>query len=476
MTSSRFHPAPALPWHPDKKLVVLLFLACLFILTPMTASDRSTATPDFTFGNASFYNLNEGDTISYMGKEISLSGIDKQFSEFKIENKVVRLKVSKLSTPTIVEGLRIYLADNAYVKSLTNSERIHGLLVKDALISVSDASSPLLNPNRYAFPISTQDGYEWKLGESSHMFAYLGPRWNDRTRFRAHEGIDFDMHDGRGIEKHPVVAVEDGDVEWALRELGGDQNEGSVLIRSASQPNIYYVYKHLYSKLMFVNDGDTVRKGDTIGYIWGDGIWGHLHFSIVFRDTTPAYHDRYTNSINMFPQMYELWTGSSQGTHLPRTEGSFDFGRIKGESGNIRYNLAYSPVLGYGWEIDDWCPAEVLEAIPYESDKGFIFLKKTSHEGSRAEAVNPRDHFEFVVDVEDGVYAVSLLVGDYYNESYQRVEVQGTDFGTFDLEEAVVEWTDEKQVSVEGGKLRVRIYYKEDRGAALCHLKFARQG
>lgn len=430
---------------------------------------------DFTFGNAAFYNLKIGETVNYMGRSVTLESSTRQFCDFSVDGKKARLMVSRLSLPVLVDGLRLYLAHNAHVKGLTDDNSVHGLLTKDALLCLSDASVPLLAPDSYTFPISRRDGYRWPMGEESHMFGYLGPRWNDKTRFRSHEGIDFNMHDGRGIKKHPIVAVEDGAVVWSLRELGGDQNEGCILIKSALNPDIYYVYKHMYSKYMYVSDGDPVKKGDILGYVWGDGMWGHLHFSIVRRDVPPQYRGRYENSLNIFPQMHELWSGIS-GEGLPVfTEGDFDFGRIKGESGNVRYNIAYTPVTGYGWLIDDWCAAGNLEAIPYEQAEGFVLLKKVVHEDSRAEAVNPEDYFDFEVNVENGAYDVKVLVGDYYQRSFQRVDIEGVDFGTWDLGRGVVKWTPRQEVEVEDGKLTVRIHLQPEQRAGICRLIFARR-
>jgi hypothetical protein len=425
------------------------------------------------FGNGFFYDMRVGDSLSFGKTTIALESVTRQFCVFTVAGRRVDIKVSKLTPPVIAGGLRLFVADNHYVKSLTDDPDVHGLLTKDALVCLSDASLPLLDPAAYTFPISRRDGYVWDMGENSYTFSYLGPHWNDKSRFRSHEGTDLDMHDGRGIEKHPIVAVEDGVIEWSLRELGGDKNEGCVLLRSASNPGIHYVYKHLYSRSVTVNAGERVRKGDFIGYIWGDGMWGHLHFAVVQRDTVPAYQGRYTNTLNAFAYLCQLWNGTPDAVPRVHTAGTFHFGRLKGASRNVRYAQAYTPSLGYGWLIDDWCGADNLEAIPYDT-VGFIKLQRTVHAGSRAECTNPTDYYDFRVRVENGTYSLRVLVGDYYEKSFQRVEAHGSDLGTRTLDKGEVAWTNAHTVDVRDGFLTVRIFYADHVSAGISALEFRR--
>ncbi len=426
------------------------------------------------FGNSSFFDMRVGESVTYRHATIVLNSVDRQFADVQVDGRQVRLKVSKLTLPVELNGIRLSVADNQYVKHLSDDASVHGLLSKDALLCVSDASRPLLDPDRYVFPISRRDGYTWPMGEDSHMFAYLGPHWNNPARFRSHEGIDFDMHDGRGIEKHPVVAIEDGVVAWSLASgLSPDNNEACVLIKSAANRDTYYVYKHLYAKRIAVTRGMVVQRGTPLGYIWSDGIWGHLHFAVVHSNTVPDYPNRYVNTVNVFPHLHELWCGPSRRPAPVFTHGEFAFGRLKGASRNVRYAHAYTPVLGCGWRIDHWCGADVLEAVPFENE-GFILLKKVVHQHSRAACTNPDAYYEFAVDVEPGVYTIAVLVGNYYDRSHQRVVAEHVELGTFSLGKGVVAWTERREVSVTGTTLTLRIYYDETVGAGICKLSFAK--
>ena len=456
-----------LPW-------VFTILLLLAMPERMHSTQLSPSEPAFTFGHGAFFDLDIGDEVVFQGRRVKLTGGNRQFCELTVDSHPIRLKVSKLTLPIEIEGIRVFVADNRYTKDLTDDTEMRGLLTREVLLCLSDASKPLLDATRFSFPISLRDGFQWRMGEESHMFAYLGPSWNNPNRFRSHEGIDFDLHDARGMERHPILALEESVVVGVWRDLGGDGNEGCIILGSATNPKIYYVYKHLWSSSMSASVGDSVRTGEALGYTWGDGIWGHLHFSIVHRETVPGYRDRYQHCVNSFPALHALWTETNGQPDIVRAEGDFDFGRLKGGSGNIRYNLAYTPVLGYGWLIEDWCGAEVLPAIPFGSDRGFILLQEVVHSRTRAEAKNPLDHYVFAIDVLPGEYQVKVLVGDYYNDSWQKVVVQDQDFGTYKLEAGAVAWTPEQRVSVSTGQLLVRIHYPQDGRAGIARLVFKR--
>jgi hypothetical protein len=104
-------------------------------------------------------------------------------------------------------------------------------------------------------------------------------------------------------------------------ETTGDDNEGCIIIRSKSQPKIYYIYKHMYDRSMLVKPGQSVEAGEILGYIWGDWKWSHLHIALVCPEKPIEYGQRYHNLLNCFCQLYELWHGDLQLHGVSRTKG-----------------------------------------------------------------------------------------------------------------------------------------------------------
>ena len=72
------------------------------------------------------------------------------------------------------------------------------------------------------------------------------------------------------------------------------------------------------------------------------------------------------------------------------------------------------------------------------------------------------DHFDFGIAVPNGRYAVNLLLGAVNNPTWQRVEVEGISFGTYELSANHLSWTRERNVSVDDGRLTIRIHLKDD--------------
>lgn len=429
--------------------------------------------PTYAWGNAIYVDLSVGDAFSFLGKDIALLRIENQRAVVRIGATEVRLTRVERALPSVVEGARVFLADNRNVKSLTTDPDVHGLLQRDALLCLSDASKPLLDPARYAFPISREDGYGWSMEEASAIFAYYGIPWSPSKGagyLRSHEGIDFNLHDGRGIEKHPQVAIEDGVAHW-VKVTNAD--EACAAIQSASDPNIYYIYQHLCNRLLRVADGQAVAKGQAIAYNWGDGSWGHLHLAVTHRPTPPTYEDRYTNVLNVFPQMYELWHGDLAPRPRVWTRGRFAFAHPKAQVENKLHLSAYNDINGYGWRIADWCAAGAMQRHPYNS--GSIAFKKTLHAGHPAEARNPEDHYAFEVAVEPGAYAVSAQVGDVLRPTWQRVGFNRADAGLFELAPAQLAWTDEIEIDIPDGRLVLRIALRDDETyAGISQLHFAK--
>lgn len=419
----------------------------------------------YTWGNATYVDCFVNESIEFSGKKITLVSLENNFCTVRVGSVDERLVVARRSLPVVIEGIRIFIADNKNVKNISTDSEYHGLMKHDAFICLSDASQPLLDPERYIFPISRQDGYHWHMEESSHMFSYYGyssymkKAYNlseGEKYFRSHEGIDFNLHDARGIEKHPLVAIEAGTVRMVHQ---ANKDEMCVIIESESDPGIYYIYKHIYVKHYYVKEGQHVKKGDMLAYIWGDNVWGHLHFAVVKQGSLPEYNKRYTNLLNCFPHMYELWHGDL--TSRPRVwkEGQFSFAHDKWQVENKLRMAVYDEIVGYGWRIEDWCTAGALELYPDKS--GCLPLQKIMHKGALAECENPHNFYDFEVAVEKGSYIVSAKVGEMEESSWQKVTFNGVEAGTFELVAGEFQGTETKTVKVLDGRLIVRIELKD---------------
>ena len=186
-----------------------------------------------------------------------------------------KLKPARAPLPAVLAGVRVFIADSRPVAScaadrFTTCRHVHGALTGDALLCLSHADQPLLDPARHTFPIDRSEGYWWPMNEGSPMFAWYGPN-------RSHEGIDFDLHDARGLRRHALVAVEDGTVR-----LARNRRNGTISLESLAQPGLWYIYQHTDGgqDSFLVREGQPVSRGQRLAYIWGDWRWGHLHFAV----------------------------------------------------------------------------------------------------------------------------------------------------------------------------------------------------
>ncbi|MDX1283900.1 MAG: M23 family metallopeptidase, partial [Draconibacterium sp.] len=385
------------------------------------------------------------------------------FNYLRVKNDTFWIKVSRRSIPVFSNGIRIFMADNQNVKNITTDNNIHSLLQKDALICLSDANKPLLSEKDYCFPVSYNDGFFWKMEEDSHMFSYLGlTEWKGKSYYRSHEGIDINLHDARGIEKHLLVAVEDSRVVWVEnKNLDEAGKEACILLESSSQPGIYYVYKHLYNKKVFVKKGDELVCGEPIGAIWGDQIWGHLHFAIVKSDTIPTYEKRYNGLINFFPHLHELYYNESFAINRYFSKGRIKFGQQRDINGNEKNNLAYESYVGKGWKLGMWNIADKLEWCA-KGNQGNVRLSKILFKNEKARRKNPENWYDYEINVRNGNYRIRANIGDLEKPTWQKVSFEGLPTSTYTLKAGEFKWTAERVVKVTDGKLTVRIYIDEN--------------
>ena len=418
--------------------------------------------PDFTWGNASYFNLNVGDSIFFNDTEIKLLKLNNHFNQLKIGTDTVWIKVSRRTLPNVLNKIRIFVADNKNVKAINPDKQTHGLMKKDALVCVSNVDLPLLDNNNYFFPISFNDGFLWSTEEDSYMFSYTGLPARKSKEAAVHAGIDFDLHDARGIKKHWIIAIENSKVVWIEdKNLDKAGKEVCILLESESQPGIYYLYRHLNNNNIEIKSGQNLEKGEPMGTIWGDEIWGCLTFSVIKSDTIPLYSDINHNVINCFPQIFELYFQQSTGFTKSFTKGIISFGKIRSQNGNQKNASAFENYTGKGWILDKWNITDKVDWFTRGND-GNVRLRKTLFEGTAAKCTNQNDFYEYEINVPLGVYRIRAKMGDVSLPTWQKIAFEGVDAGELSKGAGQFAWTSEKVVKVNDGKLTVRIYVDEN--------------
>lgn len=448
---------------------LLLYFAC-------GLKSQNPTTPDFNWGNASYFNINLGDTIFYNNTEIKLLRLENHFNWLKIGDDTICIKVSRRTLPEQVGKLRVFVADNKRVKALSAESELHGLLKKDALICLSDADLPLLDPNKYLFPVSFNNGFTWSGEEDSYMFSYFNSTERNLLKTTTNPGIDFDLQDARGIEKHWISAIENSTVVW-VENKNQDKSgkEACVLLQSESQPDIYYAYHHLYNKNLEVKKGQKLLRGEIIGTIWGDETWGHLTFSVIKSDTIPTIPDFEKNVVNCFPQIFELYYKNLSGFPKNFAKGRIFFGKNRLQNGNQKNSLSFEYYSGKGWQLGKWNIADKVDWVP-KGNEGNVRLSKTLFDGSKAKCTNPLNWFDYEISVHNGVYRIRAKLGDLKISSWQKIDFEGVNAGTFSLVEGEQKWTNERIVKVNDGKLTIRIYVDEnnEKVAGISEIVFQR--
>ncbi len=438
---------------------------------------QENSTPDFIWGNASYFNINIGESVFYNQTEIKLIQIYNHFNLLQVGTDSVWLKVSRRTLPEPIKNLRIFVADNRNVKAITDDNDIHGILKKDALICLSDINQPLLDSYNFVFPVSFNDGFTWSTEQDRHLFSYLGKtELNGMNFYRSHDGIDFDLNDAKGIEKHWIVAIENSKVVWIEEDSDEQENRSvSVLLESQLNRGIYYFYSRLYHRNLEVKKGQNVLRGELIGTAWGDYSRGFVHFSVIKSDTVPAYQQHTFNVVNFFPQIYELYSGSSQRLSKSFVKGTIVFGSNQVKYADQKNTLAFEEYSGKGWILGKWNTADKIPSVS-KGEQSNARLNKILFAGTAAECRNPQNWFDYQINVRNGVYRIRAKVGDIQLPTWQKIEFEGINAGTLSLGKGEFRWTSERAVKVTDGKLTVRIFIDETQNtiAGISQIVFQR--
>ncbi len=456
-----------------KKVYLIIFLYSSVLLS-LQAQESNV--PDYKWGNASYFNMNIGETVYYGNTEIKLIALQNHFNQFKVGDDTLWIKVSRRSLPVVKGKLRIFVADNKNIKALTEDPEIHGLLTKDALVCISFSEESLLDPKKFTFPISFNDGFIWEGEEDNYLFSYMGlNECYGEKKYRSYPGIDFDLEGARGMEKHWIIAPENSTVVWINENRDEvDNRQASVLLQSESNPWIYYFINQLYKRNLEVREGQKMLRGELIGTAWGEGNRCYVQFSVIKSDTIPSFEPCNFQVLNFFPQLFELYYRNSPRFSKSFEKGTIKFGRDSGKKGSAN-TFAFEEYIGKGWILGKWNIADKVESVE-KGASGNVRLKRIFFANTPAECLNPNKWYDYEINVRNGTYRIRAKTGDLLVPTTQRIAFEGINSGTFSLNKGELKWTSERIVKVTDGKLTVRIYLDDSNelSAGISEIVFQR--
>ena len=455
----------------NKKKAVLILFFTVFLLR----TEAQENLPCFIWGNASFFNLTVGESFLFGNREIQLLELENHFNKIRIDADTVWIKTSRRNLPVTTGEIMVYVADNKNVKSLASNSEIHGLLQKDALIAVSYSNKPLLDFDKYVFPVNFNDGFSWNFDTDRYLFSWL---WKDENQgenfYRSHEGIAFDMSDVGSAKKHWSTAIESSRVVWINNRAVDRRTQIScVLLESASQPGIYYVYDNLNTRSLEIKTGQKLIQGEILGTASNEDSNGFLQFAVIKSDTVPSYAGRYNNTVNFFPQLSQLYYRQTYVFPRNFSKGVVNLGVLNSENGAIGNINAFEDYSGKGWLLGKW---NIADRIEYVSDghTGNARLKHKLFTGTPAECINLAGFYDYEISVPNGSYRIRAKLGDMEFASWQTIMFEGVEVATVSLSPGEYKWTGEQIVKVTDGHLTVRIFVDttENKPAGISEIVF----
>ena len=269
------------------------------------AFNNKLSTDEFLIVNPEFTNANN---LLSVGQKVSIALIapildivveknvvedmDKPYSTIEKEDSNMDSGTSSVETEGVNGLQRVtekiqYINGQAQPAYISNvevlKEPVNKVVVKGTKVSYSSSGSS----NTYTGSISpsvSSGSWAWPTISPYIITSYFEYRWG-----RLHEGIDIS---GCGFGS-PIYAVESGTV---LSTVSGCSNYGSIYDSCGDyfgnhvwiqHPNgVYAVYAHMTSGLA-VSPGQTVSKGQVIGYMGSSGssTGTHLHFGVFYGGT-----------------------------------------------------------------------------------------------------------------------------------------------------------------------------------------------
>ena len=274
-------------------------------VTPADAGRIQYSTQQFVYldvGESHTFRLKDGSERQVRLKSVaehkdSVIGLLRRADvAVEIDGKPLDLVCEPYRMPTEHNGLRIQ-AD-------TTSGWVN--MPKRVQFSLWDASDPILNVQRFVFPLPRYRLFSH--GTQGHNEpVHLGDRDGDPDGQRFYHDYGFDLAGFEG--KEPVVSCIDGTV------LLADPPSGTLAIED--DRGIVVHFGHLDSILPAIRPGAKVSRGQNVGVVGRKGASGnfsHLHVGI-FLSPDRFREDRPCRAINLYPWLVEAYRHAA-GTKL----------------------------------------------------------------------------------------------------------------------------------------------------------------
>lgn len=437
-----------------KGKLLIFYMLCRFF----AAGQQNEVSPEFTWGNGRFFNLNIGETVTFLNFEIKLLKIDGRTNLLKVNNDTVQLYASGRTLPLETSGLKLFAADNKTLKIISDNKQIHNNLKKDLLICVWNNKLPSLPESDFVFPVGFSTGFNWNGDGTGYFFAApCNHDWMLKNNFLMNDAYDFQISYDNNLSCHPVIAVENSTV--VQTSVAGNKNvkEIYLLLKSNSNGNIYYKYRFEGVKSVKLKTGEKLETGQEIVPFYTPGQKVLFSFSVIYSETEPDIKPFSSAIVNVFPQLYELYYRQTNPVIKNFTKGRIlfsDGGNAKGISKNMD---KYEDWTGKGWLLGAWNIADKVEWTN-NINGGNARLKKTLFENTKAMAVNPVNYFDYEISCPNGIYRIRANMGDVAENTWQRVEFEGIKTSAIHLGPGESKWTDEIVAKVSDLKLTTRIY------------------
>ena len=317
-----------------RRLIVILLWA--FLICPTKAEPlEPTLKPlvrvmDLDIGEGQDVELCNGEKvhIKLLGLQEERDSVCNAVRATVVKVEVNGQRVSLVSAtyhlPTTVGGVQI---DCAVTKGyLTDSNRDHWGLLKDARLRLWPARSPLIASDTFSYPVKQRWFASDTQMANEPVFVDGGDKPGSRKIYY-HTGLDFGGAEGL-VE---VVSATDGLVVSAGKEKLEGYEDAPVEIRYdvvyiLDGRGWYYRYSHLSSIDAAIRPGQQIKRGQKIGLIGKEGAsggWSHLHFEIKSRQPSgkwgtqagyafvwEAYQKQYKPEIIAVVRPHSLaWTG-----------------------------------------------------------------------------------------------------------------------------------------------------------------------
>lgn len=219
----------------------------------------------------------------------------KVLQEKQVENE--KLLQEQVAVKATIDEKKAELAkEEKQIQSVINSIKAEQDVVKDenALVEkelkdMQNALNAILNASGNSNGSFVYDGgdFLWPTPTVSKISSYYGPRWG-----KNHNGIDIANGNCWGDK---IVAIADGVVTtyWnncthnygkkPARTCCGNGYGNYITINHGTKDGKTYVAYYAHMASIVVSLGQTVKKGDIIGYIGSTGrsTGAHLHFGIA---------------------------------------------------------------------------------------------------------------------------------------------------------------------------------------------------